>query len=98
MRKTTLISIVLLVGACTSLTTTTGYRGINYGNSYEKVLEKLGRNAIIVEKSEDMIIAIGLWEVTGDCREINFKFFEGQGLQQVSYEPAPNRSVDNGCE
>lgn len=92
----TLISMVSL-GACQSITSTTAYPGLNHGDPIQKVLEVVGKNDRIVEKSELKVVAYGKWDLLGDCRKKTFVIYENQGLQEVRYEPAPELSIENNC-
>ena len=98
MKKALIIFSLVLLGACQSMTATTTYPGINYGDSLEKVISVVGKRDRIVEQSDSRLIAFGKWDLIGDCRKKVFVFYEGSGLQQLSFEPAPDLSVENNCE
>jgi hypothetical protein len=90
--------LVLCITACQSMTTTTGYPGLDYGDSIEEVAIAVGERDRIIQKDDSNLVAIGVWELTKDCRKKIFVFYPGQGLQQIKYEPAPELSVANNCE
>ena len=68
------------------------------GDSYEKVLETLKpKNNITKTIEGGGIRAEGYSSMTKDCKIKYFIFQGNDGLQQVTYEPAPNLSVSNNC-
>ena len=68
------------------------------GDSYEKVLETLKQKNNITKTIEGGgIRAEGYSSMTKDCKIKYFIFQGNDGLQQVTYEPAPNLSVSNNC-
>ena len=80
------------------MTARTGYFGIDYGDTYEEVFSKVSANETIIENSQDQIVAVGIWSLTGDCRKMVFSFMEDHGLQEVGFEPAPAEFVENDCK
>jgi len=76
----------------------TGEPGVTMGDSYEKVLETLKpKNNITKTIEGGGIRAEGYSSMTKDCKIKYFIFQGNDGLQQVTYEPAPNLSVSNNC-
>lgn len=98
MKLIILAFLVPFLCACQSMTSTTAYPGLNYGDSLEKVLSVVGKKDHIVEKTNSSVVAFGVWDLLGDCRKKIFTIYEGQGLQQVSYDPAPEMSLENECK
>lgn len=69
------------------------------GDSYEKVLDKLISNNKITKTIEGGgIRAEGYSSLTNDCRVKLFIFQGKNGLQRVTYELAPNLSLNNNCQ
>ena len=86
------------LGGCASSTALTGEPGVNMGDSYQKVLEVVSRNNTVTKQVEGQgFRAEGYSAMFKDCRTKYFLFQDGDGLQRVSYEPAPHLSVSQNC-
>ena len=86
------------LGGCASSAAITGEPGVNMGDSYQKVLEVVSRNNTVTRQVEGQgFRAEGYSAMFKDCRTKYFLFQDGDGLQRVSYEPAPHLSVSQTC-
>lgn len=69
------------------------------GNSYAQVMSALeGKNRITKVVEGAGIRAEGYSEKFKDCRIKYFVFLGNQGLQRITYEPAPHLSIANNCQ
>ena len=100
------LPVLMLLTSCAMSLSPTGEPGISMGDSYEKVLAKLQTNHVITKEiAGEGIRAEGYSSMLNSCRvkyfifHISYFIFQGKdGLQQVSYEPAPHLSVSNQCQ
>ena len=93
------LPVLVLLTSCAASFSPTGEPGISMGDNYEKVLAKLQSNhAITKEIPGGGIRAEGYSSMLNSCRVKYFIFQGKDGLQQVSYEPAPHLSVSHQCQ
>ena len=95
---TALVLAAATLGGCTSSTAITGEPEVNMGDSYQKVLEVVSRNNTVTKQVDGQgFRAEGYSTMFKDCRTKYFLFQDGDGLQRVTYEPAPHLSVSQNC-
>ena len=95
---TALVLAAATLGGCTSSTAITGEPGVNMGDSYQKVLEVVSRNNTVTKQVDGQgFRAEGYSAMFKDCRVKYFLFQDADGLQRVTYEPAPHLSVSQNC-
>ena len=86
------------LGGCASSAAITGEPGVNMGDSYQKVLAVVSRNDTVTKKVDGQgFRAEGYSTLFKDCRTKYFLFQDADGLQRVTYEPAPHLSVSQHC-
>lgn len=94
----TLVMAAAALGGCASSADITGEPGVNMGDSYQKVLGVVSRNNAITKVVEgEGFRAEGYSAMFKDCRTKYFLFQGADGLQRVSYEPAPHLSMTQNC-
>ncbi|WP_017901942.1 hypothetical protein [Pseudomonas asplenii] len=94
----TALCAVLGLGGCASSMSTTGEPGVKMGDSYSQVLAVVSRNnAVTKEVKGEGFRAEGYSPTFKDCRIKYFLFQGADGLQRVSFEPAPQLSVNQNC-
>ncbi len=77
---------------------TTGEPGVKMGDSYPQVLAVVSRNNTVTEEVKgEGFRAEGYSPTFKDCRIKYFIFQGANGLQRVSFEPAPQLSVTQNC-
>ena len=86
------------LGGCASSVAITGEPGVNMGDSYQSVLAVVSRNNAVTKQVDGQgFRAEGYSGMFKDCRVKYFLFQDADGLQRVSYEPAPHLSVNQNC-
>lgn len=86
------------LGGCASSLTTTGEPGVKMGDSYSQVLAVVSRSNTVTKTVDGQgFRAEGYSTMFKDCRIKYFLFQDGDGLQRVSYEPAPHLSLQQHC-
>ncbi|WP_411378968.1 hypothetical protein [Pseudomonas sp. MPB26] len=86
------------LGGCASSAAITGEPGVNMGDSYQQVLAVVSRNNAVTKQVDGQgFRAEGYSKMFKDCRIKYFMFQGADGLQRVSYEPAPQLSVSQNC-
>ena len=95
---TALVLAAAVLGGCASSAATTGEPGVSMGDSYQKVLAVVSRNNTVTKQVDGQgFRAEGYSAMFKDCRTKYFLFQGADGLQRVSYEPAPHLSVNQSC-
>ena len=95
---TALALAVTALGGCASSAAITGEPGVDMGDSYQKVLALVSRNNTVTKQVDGQgFRAEGYSAMFKDCRVKYFLFQDADGLQRVSYEPAPHLSVNQNC-
>lgn len=98
MGNAALLLAVVGLGGCASALSTTGEPGVKMGDSYEQVLAVVSRNNTVIKEVKGQgFRAEGYSPMFKDCRAKYFIFQGADGLQKVSYEPAPQLSVNQNC-
>ncbi|WP_122221773.1 hypothetical protein [Pseudomonas syringae group genomosp. 3] len=93
-----LLWLAVGLGGCASSTTATGEPGVKMGDSYEHVLRVVSRNNAIIKSVDGQgFRAEGYSPLFKDCRTKYFIFQGTDGLQRVSFEPAPHLSINQNC-
>ncbi|WP_040066261.1 hypothetical protein [Pseudomonas batumici] len=86
------------LGGCASSATITGEPGVKMGDTYAQVLAVVSRNNTVTKQVEgEGFRAEGYSPMFKDCRTKYFIFQGADGLQRVSFEPAPQLSVNQNC-
>lgn len=86
------------LGGCAASAAITGEPGVNMGDSYQSVLAVVSRNNTVTKQVDGQgFRAEGYSAMFKDCRVKYFLFQDADGLQRVSYEPAPYLSVNQNC-
>lgn len=86
------------LGGCASSAAITGEPGVNTGDSYQEVLAVVSRNNTVTKQVAGQgFRAEGYSTVFKDCRTKYFLFQDADGLQRVTYEPAPHLSLSQNC-
>ncbi|WP_242487486.1 MULTISPECIES: hypothetical protein [unclassified Pseudomonas] len=97
-RMAALMLAMLGLGGCASSMTVTGEPGVKMGDSYDQVLAVISRSNTVTKTVKDQgIRAEGYSAMFKDCRTKYFIFLGADGLQQTSYEPAPQLSPAQNC-
>jgi uncharacterized protein YcfL len=93
-----LVLAATTLGGCASSAAVTGESGVNMGDSYQQVLAVVSRNNTVTKQVDGQgFRAEGYSAMFKDCRIKYFLFQDADGLQRVSYEPAPHLSVKQNC-
>ncbi|MFL1503300.1 hypothetical protein ACI77J_17140 [Pseudomonas sp. O64] len=86
------------LGGCASSMSVTNEPGVKMGDSYAQVLAVVSRNNTVTKQVEGQgFRAQGYSKMFQDCRTKYFIFQGADGLQMVSFEPAPQLSVEQNC-
>ncbi|NVZ72799.1 hypothetical protein [Pseudomonas costantinii] len=95
---TALVLAAAGLGGCASSMTVTGEPGVKMGDSYAQVLAVVSRNNAVTKQVDGQgFRAEGYSAMFKDCRTKYFLFQGADGLQRVSYEPAPHLSMNQNC-
>lgn len=93
-----LILVASALGGCASSAAITGEPGVKMGDSYHQVLDVVSRNnAVTKEVDGQGFRAEGYSPMFKACRTKYFIFQGADGLQRVTYEPAPHLSMNQNC-